>query len=228
MERESLAAALVERWLPKGVIRRHVQVNDRNRQGPGQWRAALRPAHRRAAPATAMEGRFSRSSPSTTWPDGPAGPRAAPPSATSAAIVRSDGRTRIEIFAHQGKIRSVRSGPVDAAPAVSASGLLGGDASTEAPAGVRAARRAIETEKGRSRGFGGAAELDGGRSGFDKNRPPPAMRDNIAPAGAASARGLRAASRSYPRRRGEPPHYRPISSDNYVTADSRIGTMQGL
>ncbi len=34
MEKEPLSA-LVERWLPKGVIA-HVQVNDRNRQGPGQ------------------------------------------------------------------------------------------------------------------------------------------------------------------------------------------------
>ena len=34
MEREPLNA-LVERWLPKGVIA-HVQVNDRNRRGPGQ------------------------------------------------------------------------------------------------------------------------------------------------------------------------------------------------
>ena len=33
-EKEPLPA-LVERWLPKGVIA-HVQVNDRNRQGPGQ------------------------------------------------------------------------------------------------------------------------------------------------------------------------------------------------
>jgi D-psicose/D-tagatose/L-ribulose 3-epimerase len=34
MEKEPLSA-LVERWLPKGVIA-HVQVNDRNRRGPGQ------------------------------------------------------------------------------------------------------------------------------------------------------------------------------------------------
>src|SRR3954466_5448048 len=34
MEKEPLPA-LVERWLPKGVIA-HVQVNDRNRRGPGQ------------------------------------------------------------------------------------------------------------------------------------------------------------------------------------------------
>lgn len=34
MEKESLAA-LAEKWLPPGVIA-HVQVNDRNRQGPGQ------------------------------------------------------------------------------------------------------------------------------------------------------------------------------------------------
>jgi D-psicose/D-tagatose/L-ribulose 3-epimerase len=34
MEKEPLAA-LVERWLPRGVVA-HVQVNDRNRRGPGQ------------------------------------------------------------------------------------------------------------------------------------------------------------------------------------------------
>ncbi|HEY5897486.1 MAG TPA: sugar phosphate isomerase/epimerase family protein [Burkholderiales bacterium] len=34
MEKEPLAA-LVDRWLPKGVIA-HVQINDRNRRGPGQ------------------------------------------------------------------------------------------------------------------------------------------------------------------------------------------------
>ena len=34
MEKDSLAT-LVERWLPPGIIA-HVQVNDRNRQGPGQ------------------------------------------------------------------------------------------------------------------------------------------------------------------------------------------------
>jgi D-psicose/D-tagatose/L-ribulose 3-epimerase len=34
MEKEALPA-LIDRWLPKGVIA-HVQVNDRNRQGPGQ------------------------------------------------------------------------------------------------------------------------------------------------------------------------------------------------
>jgi sugar phosphate isomerase/epimerase len=34
MEQETLAA-LVERWLPHGIIA-HVQVNDRNRRGPGQ------------------------------------------------------------------------------------------------------------------------------------------------------------------------------------------------
>ena len=41
MEKESLAA-LVERWLPKGVIA-HVQVNDRNRQGPGQGEQRFAP-----------------------------------------------------------------------------------------------------------------------------------------------------------------------------------------
>jgi sugar phosphate isomerase/epimerase len=35
-------AALVERWLPKGVIA-HVQVNDRNRQGPGQGEQKFAP-----------------------------------------------------------------------------------------------------------------------------------------------------------------------------------------
>ncbi len=40
-ERESLAA-LVDRWLPKGVIA-HVQVNDRNRQGPGQGEQRFAP-----------------------------------------------------------------------------------------------------------------------------------------------------------------------------------------
>jgi sugar phosphate isomerase/epimerase len=34
MEKEPLPA-LVERWLPRGMIA-HVQVNDRNRRGPGQ------------------------------------------------------------------------------------------------------------------------------------------------------------------------------------------------
>jgi sugar phosphate isomerase/epimerase len=33
-EREPLAA-LIDRWLPQGVIA-HLQVNDRNRRGPGQ------------------------------------------------------------------------------------------------------------------------------------------------------------------------------------------------
>ena len=41
MEKEPLAA-LVERWLPKGVIA-HVQVNDRNRQGPGQGEQRFAP-----------------------------------------------------------------------------------------------------------------------------------------------------------------------------------------
>jgi D-psicose/D-tagatose/L-ribulose 3-epimerase len=41
MERESLAA-LVERWLPQGVIA-HVQVNDRNRRGPGQGEQRFAP-----------------------------------------------------------------------------------------------------------------------------------------------------------------------------------------
>ncbi|OAI51471.1 xylose isomerase [Betaproteobacteria bacterium SCGC AG-212-J23] len=40
-EKESLPA-LVERWLPKGVIA-HVQVNDRNRQGPGQGEQRFAP-----------------------------------------------------------------------------------------------------------------------------------------------------------------------------------------
>jgi sugar phosphate isomerase/epimerase len=41
MEKEPLAA-LIERWLPKGVIA-HVQVNDRNRQGPGQGEQRFAP-----------------------------------------------------------------------------------------------------------------------------------------------------------------------------------------
>ena len=41
MEKESLGA-LVERWLPKGVIA-HVQVNDRNRRGPGQGEQRFAP-----------------------------------------------------------------------------------------------------------------------------------------------------------------------------------------
>ena len=41
MERDSLAA-LVDRWLPKGIIA-HVQVNDRNRQGPGQGEQRFAP-----------------------------------------------------------------------------------------------------------------------------------------------------------------------------------------
>ena len=41
MEKEPLAA-LVDRWLPKGVIA-HVQVNDRNRQGPGQGEQRFAP-----------------------------------------------------------------------------------------------------------------------------------------------------------------------------------------
>ena len=35
-------AALVERWLPQGVIA-HVQLNDRNRQGPGQGQQRFAP-----------------------------------------------------------------------------------------------------------------------------------------------------------------------------------------
>jgi len=41
MEREPLGA-LVERWLPRGVIA-HVQVNDRNRRGPGQGEQRFAP-----------------------------------------------------------------------------------------------------------------------------------------------------------------------------------------
>ena len=41
MEKEPLGA-LVERWLPKGVIA-HVQVNDRNRRGPGQGEQRFAP-----------------------------------------------------------------------------------------------------------------------------------------------------------------------------------------
>jgi D-psicose/D-tagatose/L-ribulose 3-epimerase len=41
MEREPLNA-LAERWLPKGVIA-HVQVNDRNRRGPGQGEQRFAP-----------------------------------------------------------------------------------------------------------------------------------------------------------------------------------------
>jgi D-psicose/D-tagatose/L-ribulose 3-epimerase len=41
MEKEPLPA-LVERWLPQGVIA-HVQVNDRNRQGPGQGEQRFAP-----------------------------------------------------------------------------------------------------------------------------------------------------------------------------------------
>src|SRR5256885_11323299 len=41
MEKEPLAA-LVDRWLPKGVIA-HVQVNDRNRRGPGQGEQRFAP-----------------------------------------------------------------------------------------------------------------------------------------------------------------------------------------
>lgn len=41
MEKEPLAA-LVERWLPKGLIA-HVQVNDRNRRGPGQGEQRFAP-----------------------------------------------------------------------------------------------------------------------------------------------------------------------------------------
>ena len=41
MEKEPLAA-LIERWVPKGVIA-HVQVNDRNRRGPGQGEQRFAP-----------------------------------------------------------------------------------------------------------------------------------------------------------------------------------------
>ena len=41
MEKESLGA-LLERWLPKGMIA-HVQVNDRNRRGPGQGEQRFAP-----------------------------------------------------------------------------------------------------------------------------------------------------------------------------------------
>ena len=41
MEKEPLGA-LVERWLPKGMIA-HVQVNDRNRRGPGQGEQRFAP-----------------------------------------------------------------------------------------------------------------------------------------------------------------------------------------
>jgi D-psicose/D-tagatose/L-ribulose 3-epimerase len=41
MERDSLPA-LVQRWLPQGVIA-HVQVNDRNRRGPGQGEQRFAP-----------------------------------------------------------------------------------------------------------------------------------------------------------------------------------------
>jgi sugar phosphate isomerase/epimerase len=41
MEKESLAA-LVDRWLPQGMIA-HVQVNDRNRRGPGQGEQKFAP-----------------------------------------------------------------------------------------------------------------------------------------------------------------------------------------
>ncbi len=41
MEREPLGA-LVERWVPKGMIA-HVQVNDRNRRGPGQGEQRFAP-----------------------------------------------------------------------------------------------------------------------------------------------------------------------------------------
>ncbi len=39
---ETRAAALVDRWLPQGVIA-HVQLNDRNRQGPGQGQQKFAP-----------------------------------------------------------------------------------------------------------------------------------------------------------------------------------------
>jgi D-psicose/D-tagatose/L-ribulose 3-epimerase len=41
MEKEA-PAALIERWLPRGVIA-HVQVNDRNRRGPGQGEQRFAP-----------------------------------------------------------------------------------------------------------------------------------------------------------------------------------------
>jgi D-psicose/D-tagatose/L-ribulose 3-epimerase len=41
MEKEPLSA-LIERWVPKGVIA-HVQVNDRNRRGPGQGEQKFAP-----------------------------------------------------------------------------------------------------------------------------------------------------------------------------------------
>src|SRR5438552_444108 len=41
MEKQPLAA-LVERWLPEGVIA-HVQLNDRNRRGPGQGEQKFAP-----------------------------------------------------------------------------------------------------------------------------------------------------------------------------------------
>ena len=41
MEKEPLGA-LAERWLPKGVIA-HVQLNDRNRRGPGQGEQRFAP-----------------------------------------------------------------------------------------------------------------------------------------------------------------------------------------
>jgi sugar phosphate isomerase/epimerase len=41
MEKEPVQA-LVDRWLPKGVIA-HVQVNDRNRRGPGQGEQRFAP-----------------------------------------------------------------------------------------------------------------------------------------------------------------------------------------
>jgi len=44
MEKEPLGA-LIERWLPKGVIA-HVQVNDRNRRGPGQGEQRFAPLFR--------------------------------------------------------------------------------------------------------------------------------------------------------------------------------------
>src|SRR6266850_8616521 len=44
MEKEPLPA-LVQRWLPKGVIA-HVQVNDRNRRGPGQGEQKFAPLFR--------------------------------------------------------------------------------------------------------------------------------------------------------------------------------------
>ena len=45
---ERAARRAVERWLPKGVIA-HVQLNDRNRRGPGQGEQRFAPLLQRAA-----------------------------------------------------------------------------------------------------------------------------------------------------------------------------------